>query len=179
MYWLPYSSHTSHNPSQTSCLSWISYATQKLMLDSGKMVEKQFEAFHTFPWHFFLILKQNFIVFRSSKVSWRPDCIFVIHQLWQSGFSRAYSNCCCSCSFEPEILNIGQSSQKMYSNNVLNFQESTTFLNACTKKVWKLIECPAYLTHSFILLSFRGLFHAKAVFLEEQQGYYLTKSWKG
>ena len=37
-------------------------------------------------------LKQNFIAYRSSKVS---DCIFEIHQLWQSGFSRVYSNCCC------------------------------------------------------------------------------------
>ena len=46
-------------------------------------------------------LKQNFIAYRSSKVS---DCIFEIHHLWQSGFSRVYSNCCCSCSFEPEIL---------------------------------------------------------------------------
>ena len=33
-------------------------------------------------------LKQNFIAYRSSKVSSRPDCIFEIHQLWQSGFSR-------------------------------------------------------------------------------------------
>ena len=45
-----------------------------------------------------------------------------------------YSNYCCSCSFEPEIIKIGQSSYKMYSNNILNFQESTTILNACTKK---------------------------------------------
>ena len=29
----------------------------------------------------------------------------------------------------------------MYSNNILNFQESTTILNTCTKKGWKLIEC--------------------------------------
>ena len=29
------------------------YATQKLMLDSSKMVQKQCEAFHTFLWHFF------------------------------------------------------------------------------------------------------------------------------
>ena len=36
---------------------------------------------------FFPILKQNFIGYRSSKVSWRPDCIFEIHLLWQSGFS--------------------------------------------------------------------------------------------
>ena len=45
--------------------------------------------------------KQNFITYRSSKVSWRPDCIFEIHQLWQSGFSTVYSNSYCSCSFEP------------------------------------------------------------------------------
>ena len=52
---------------------------------------------------FFPSLKQNFISYRSSKVSSRPDSIFEIHQLWQSGFSRVYSNCCCSCSFEREI----------------------------------------------------------------------------
>ena len=34
---------------------------------------------------FFTSLKQNFIAYRSSKVSLRPDCIFEIHQLWQSG----------------------------------------------------------------------------------------------
>ena len=34
---------------------------------------------------FFPKLKQNFIAYRSSKVSSRPDCIFEIHQLWQSG----------------------------------------------------------------------------------------------
>ena len=88
---------------------------------------------------FFLSLKQNFIAYRSSKVSWRPDCIFEIHQLWQSGFSRVYSNSCCSCTFEPEIIKSGHSSHKMYSNNLLNFQESTTILNAHTKKVWQLI----------------------------------------
>ena len=35
---------------------------------------------------FFPSLKQNFIVYRSSKVSSRSDCIFEIYQLWQSGF---------------------------------------------------------------------------------------------
>ena len=50
---------------------------------------------------FFPSLKQNFIAYRSSKVS---DWIFEIHQLWQSGFSRVYSNTCCSCWFEPEII---------------------------------------------------------------------------
>ena len=89
---------------------------------------------------FFPSLKQNFIAYRSSKVSSRPDCLFEIHQLLQSGFSRVYSNYCCSCSFEPEIIKIGQSSHKLNSKNILNFQESTTILNAYTKKVWKLIE---------------------------------------
>ena len=82
-------------------------------------------------------LKHNFIAYRSSKES---DCIFENHQLWQSGFCRVYSNCFGSSWFEPEIIKIGQSFHKMYSNNIVNFQESTTILNARTKKVWKLIE---------------------------------------
>ena len=94
-------------------------------------------------------LKQIFIAYRSSKVSSRSDCICEIPQLWQSGFSRVYSNCCCSCSFEAEIIKIGQSSYKMYSNIIQNFQESTTNLNACTKKVWKLIEGPTYIINVF------------------------------
>ena len=63
------------------------------------------------------------------------DCIFEIHQLWQSGFRRVYSNCCCSCSFEPEIIRIGQLSHEKYSNKILNFHLSTTILNACTKSL--------------------------------------------
>ena len=55
--------------------------------------------------YFFSSLKHNFIAYRSSK-----DCLLEIHQLWQSGFSRAYSNSYCICSFEPEIIKIGQSS---------------------------------------------------------------------
>ena len=82
-------------------------------------------------------LKQFFMAYRSSKVTSRPDCNFEIHQLWQSGFSRVYSNCCCSFSFEAEIIKIGQSSHKTNSNNILNFQESTPIVNACEKKVWK------------------------------------------
>ena len=84
---------------------------------------------------FFLSLKQNFIAYRFSKVTSRPDCICKIHQLWQSGFSRVYSNSCCSCSFEPEITEIGQSSHKMYSNNIMNFHESTIIINSLTNKV--------------------------------------------
>ena len=94
---------------------------------------------------FFPSLKHNFIAYCSSKVSSCPDCIFEIQQLWQSGFSRVYSNFCCSCSFEAEIIKIGQSSHKMYSNNILNYQESMTILNACPKKVWKLIEFTTYI----------------------------------
>ena len=90
---------------------------------------------------FFPSLKHNFIAYRSSKVS---DYIFELDQLWQSGFSRVYSSCCCSCLFEPEIIKIIQSSHKMYSNNIENFQESTPILNASTKKVWKHIEGTTY-----------------------------------
>ena len=53
-----------------------------------------------------------------------------------------YSNCCCTCSFEAEIIKIGQSSHKVYSNNIVNFQESTTILNACTKKSGNLMNAP-------------------------------------
>ena len=90
---------------------------------------------------FFPSLKQNFIAYRSSKVS---DCVFEIHQLWQSGFNKVYSNWCYSCSFEREIIKIGQSPHKMYSNNILNFQESTIILNAHRKKVWELIIYTSY-----------------------------------
>ena len=88
--------------------------------------------------------KTEFITYRSSKVSSRPNCIFAIHQLWQSRFSRVYSNCCCSCSFEPEIKKKkgGQSSHKMYSNNILNIQESTTILNASTKLSGNFLKAP-------------------------------------
>ena len=75
--------------------------------------------------------KTEFYCISFFKVS---DCIFEIHQQWQSGFSRVHSNSYCSCWFEPEIIKIGQSSHKIYSNNILNFPESTTILNACTKK---------------------------------------------
>ena len=51
-----------------------------------------------------------------------------------------YFNCCCSCSFEREIIKIGQSSHKMYSNNIVNFQESTTILNTCSKKSGNLLK---------------------------------------
>ena len=51
-----------------------------------------------------------------------------------------YSNSYCSCSFEPESIKIGQSSHKIYSNNIVNLQESTRNLNACTKKCGNLLN---------------------------------------
>ena len=39
-------------------------------------------------------------------------------------------------------MKIGQSSHKMYSNNIVNFQESTTILNDCTKKSGNLLNSP-------------------------------------
>ena len=104
-----YSSHTSHHPSQTPCLPLLCHSKTdaRLMQDGRKAV-----------WSISYVsvasLKQNFIAYRSSKVSSRPDCIFETHQLWQLGFSRVYSNCCCRCPFEAEIIKIGQSSHKMY-----------------------------------------------------------------
>ena len=53
-----------------------------------------------------------------------------------------YSNSSGSCSFVPELIKIDQSSYKIDSNNLLNFQESTTILNACTKKSGNLQKAP-------------------------------------
>ena len=39
----------------------------------------------------------------------------------------------------------------MYSNNILDFQESTTILDACTKKVWKHIDGTTYLIFEYWL----------------------------
>ena len=91
---------------------------------------------------FFPSFKHNFIAYYSSKVSLRPDFNFELHQLWQSGFSRVYSNFCCSCSFEPEIIKIGQSSNKMYRNNIVNFQESTNFKCVYKRKSGNILKAP-------------------------------------
>ena len=123
----------------------------------------------------FPCLKHSFIAYRSSNVSSRPDCIFEIHQLWQSSFSSVYSNCCCSCSFEAEIIKMGQSSHKMYSNNRLKFQESPTILNACIKKSLETYWRHHITQHQTGLVSLfwwhinlHRLFNAKAILVEEQ-----------
>ena len=117
VFGLPYSFHTSHHPSQTPCLPWIFYAAQKLMLDSWKIVQKQSEAFHMFLWHFSNFKTEFYCISFFSSVRlqfWNSPAIIIM--------------------LEPEIIKIGQSSHKMYSKNILNFQELTTILNACTKK---------------------------------------------
>ena len=63
-----------------------------------------------------------------------------------------YSNCCCSCSIEPEIIKIGQSSHKMYRNNILKFQESTTILDACTKMSGNILNAPCSLSYIYIYI---------------------------
>ena len=97
----------------------------------------------------FPTLKQNFIGYRSSEMS---HCIFEIHQLSLSGFSRVYSDSCCCCSFEAEIIKIGQSSHKMYSNNILNFQVSMTILIACTKKSGNVLKAPRIYIYTCIYM---------------------------
>ena len=119
---------------------------------------------------FFPSLKRNFIAYRSSKVFPRPDCIFEIHQMWQSGVSRVYSKYCCSCSFEAEIIKIGQSSHKMYSINIVNFQEFRIIVNAWTKKSkktywWHLVYIYIYIyicAHTCILAYIRTYMPAHA-----------------
>ena len=145
--------HSNPNPNplanQLRCIDFLTPPTPLIIphrlpafLESLMPLKKHSEAFHTFLWYFFPSLKQNCTAYLSSKVSSHPDCIFEIHQLWQSIFSRVYSNCCCSFSFAPEIININQSSHKMYSNNIVNFQESITILNVCTIKSGILLKAP-------------------------------------
>ena len=170
MYWLSYSSHASCHPSQTPSLPSLnllchSKTDARFMQDAPKTV-------WSIPYvsvAFFPILKQNFIAYHSSKVSSCPDCIFEIHQLWQSSFSRVYSNSYCSSSFEPEIIKIGQSSHKMFSNNLLNFQGSTTILNACTKKSGNLLHAPRINLIFFVLLLSASFYIVDFVIMNEHK----------
>ena len=43
----------------------------------------------------------------------------------------------------------------MYSNNILNFQESTTILNACTKKSGNLLKAPRIIENNNFLKLFQ------------------------
>ena len=66
-------------------------------------------------------------------VSSRPDCIFAIHQLWQSGFRRVCSNYCCSCSFELEIIKLVSLFIRCIAMTYW------ILLNTRMKKCWELI----------------------------------------
>ena len=61
---------------------------------------------------FFPSLKQNFITYSKVLIAFLKFTSCDNHALMGGG----YSNCCCSCSFEREIIKICQSSHKMYSN---------------------------------------------------------------
>ena len=84
------------------------------------------------------------------------------------------SNCCRSCSFDPEILKIRQSYHKMYSNNILDFQKSKTILDACTKKSGNLLKAPRIFVCSY-LIRFAKLWH-KAGYLERPLSSHLSLS---
>ena len=126
---------------------------------------------------FFPSLKQNFIAYRSSKVSSRRDSIFEIHQLWQSGFSRVYSNSSCSCSFEPEIIKMCLSSHKVYSNNILKFQEPTSILNTCTKKKKKLETYWIHRVCIYIFFSEVSQFAKKMCWEESPKTVHILSWW--
>ena len=54
-------------------------------------------------------------------------------------------------------MKFGESSHSIFSNKIMNFQESTPILNAHTKKAWKLIVCSLYIyiyihTHTHIYI---------------------------
>ena len=130
--WTPLKSQLSnlkHNPNalanQLWCIDFLIPLTpiipHRLMLDLCKMVEKQFDVFHTLLWHYSKFKTEFYCISVLLKSPHIQNCIFEIHQLWQSGFIRVYSNPWCSCFFEPENIKISQSSRKMYSNNILNF----------------------------------------------------------
>ena len=89
---------------------------------------------------FFPSLKQNLIAYRSK-------CQIAFLKVTSCDNQALVG---CSCSFESEIIKNGQSSHKMYSYNILNFQESTTILNACTKKSGNLLNSPRIYIYIYI-----------------------------
>ena len=100
VFWLPYSSHISSSSLTDSLPSLNLLCHSKTWCSIHARWSKSSLKDSIRFCAFFPSFKQNFIAYRSSKVSSCPDCIFEIHQQWQSGFSRVYSNCCCSCSFD-------------------------------------------------------------------------------
>ena len=56
------------------------------------------------------------------------------------------------CDNQALVGCIGQSSHKIYSKNILNFQESKTILNACTKKSGTLLKVPRIYIYIYIYI---------------------------
>ena len=72
---------------------------------------------------FYPSLKQNFIAYRSSKIS---DCIFEITTCDNQALVGCIPIAAVAVDFNLKSYKIGLLSHKIYSNNILNFQEYTT-----------------------------------------------------
>ena len=88
------------------------------------------EAFHTLLWHFFPCFKNTILLhIVLLKWSWTSRLHF-----WNSPAMTIRPLVGCSCFiWSWKSSNLVSPSHKMYSNNILNFQESMTILNACIK----------------------------------------------
>ena len=80
---------------------------------------------------FFPSLKQNFIAYPYFKVS---DCILEITSCDNQALVGYFPIAAVAVHLNLKSEKIDQLSHKMVSNNILNFQESTTILNASIKK---------------------------------------------
>ena len=110
------------------------------MLDLCNMVEKHSEAFHTFLLHFFQVINKILLHILHLKC---PHFLITFFK-FTSCDNQALVGCIPIAAVAVHLnlkseKNI-QSFYKMYRNNIVNFQGSTTILNAQTKNVWKRIE---------------------------------------
>ena len=107
------------------------------MLDSCKMVEKQSEAFHAF-----LVFFSKFKTILLHIVLLKCQIVFL-------KFTWCDNQALVGCIPIPAVA-----VHKMYSNNILNFQESTTILNTHTKKSGNLSYAPCIKTRIFFVVLF-------------------------
>ena len=64
----------------------------------------------------------------------------------------------------------------MYSNNIVNFQESMTILNACTKKSGNLLNAPFFeLSHIEQAITFIDLLKLAFIGLQDKHNYCAMK----
>ena len=139
MYWLPYSSHTSHNLSHTSLnLLCHSKTHARFMQDASK-------ALWSIPYvsvaFFFQV--QNIILLHIVLLKCRHVPIGFLK--FTSCDNQTLAGCFPISAVAVNlilIIKIGQSSHKMYSNNILNFGVTKTILNAGTKNVWNKFNAP-------------------------------------